>query len=118
MLRKNIRKTISILQNISLYKNPKELLYYLDDNNKMGHENNTMILKLDLKYFWIEFSTPSLQDSLTLGGHLYREQLCVELAREMLRTRWNSCLYFGGFSFFQYKLIWHEPSPQYEAGMF
>lgn len=58
MLRKNIRKTISILQNISLYKNPKELLYYLADNNKMGHENNKMILKLDLKYFWIEFSTP------------------------------------------------------------
>lgn len=29
-LEKN-RKTIFVLQNISLYKNPKELIYYLDD---------------------------------------------------------------------------------------
>lgn len=55
-LEKN-RKTIFILQNISLYKNPVELFYYLDDKDNMGCEKGKKILKLDLKYFCIKFST-------------------------------------------------------------
>lgn len=111
-------KTIFILQNISLYKNPEELFYYLDDKDNMGCEKGKKILKLDLKYFWIKFSTLITARLSDLRGTLYRERMCVEPAREMLWIRRKACLYFGVLSFFQYKLIWHEPSPQYEACTF
>lgn len=116
-LEKN-RKTIFILQNISLYKNPKELFCYLDGKDKMGREKGRKILKPDLKYFWIKFSTLITARLSDLRGTFVQGTKCVEPAREMLWIRRKSCLYLGILSFFQYKLIWREPCPQYEAGTF
>lgn len=82
----------------------------------MGRVKDKKILKLDLKYSWIKFSSLITARLSDVGGMFVQGGNVCEPAREMLWIRRKSCLYSGVVSFSQYKLIWRDPSPQYEAG--
>lgn len=87
MFRKN-RKTIVILQNISLYNNPM-----MDDKGKSGHEKEK-ILKQDLEYFWIKVSTLMNAGLSDLRGFVEGMNVCGTSQRDAMDQEKNPALFW------------------------